>query len=231
MSTILIVDDEPKIVQLARDYLEHAGFRTLTAYNGPAALEIAHTNKPDLVVLDLGLPGMDGLDVTRYLRKDSNVPIIMLTARAEESDKLVGLELGADDYLTKPFSPKELVARVRTVLRRSQMTQAGAEIIRAADLTLDIPRMRLTVSQREIELTPTEFQILALLARQPGRIFTRGQILEAVQGIALESYERAIDTHIKNIRRKIEPNPRDPRYILMVYGVGYKFEDRSTHAP
>jgi DNA-binding response OmpR family regulator len=226
MSAILIVDDEPKIVQLARDYLEHAGFKTLSAYDGHAALDMARSHKPDLIVLDLGLPGMDGLDVTRDLRKETNVPIIMLTARSEESDKLVGLELGADDYITKPFSPKELVARVRTVLRRTQLTEMGAEIIRVADLTIDIPRMRLTVGSREVELTPTEFQILALLARQPGRIFTRSQILEAVQGIALESYERAIDTHIKNIRRKIEPNPRDPRYILMVYGVGYRFVDR-----
>jgi DNA-binding response OmpR family regulator len=225
MKTILVVDDEPKIVQLARDYLEHAGFAVLTAPDGSAALHAARSRKPDLIVLDLGLPQIDGLDVTRSLRKDSDVPIIMLTARSEESDKLIGLELGADDYLTKPFSPKELVARVRTVLRRADRTASAAEIIRAADLVLDVPRLRLTIDNRPIELTPTEFQLLATLARQPGRIFTRGQLLDAVHGIAFESYERAIDAHIKNIRRKIEPNPREPRYILTVYGMGYKFAD------
>ena len=227
MRTILVVDDELKIVQLARDYLEHAGFAVLTAHDGKSALASVRAAKPDLVILDLGLPEMDGLDVTRALRKDSNVPIIMLTARAEETDKLVGLELGADDYITKPFSPKELVARVRAVLRRldASRTSAGAETIRVADLTLDIPRMRVTVGERAVDVTPTEFQLLAALARQPGRIFTRAQLLDAVRGIAFESYERAIDAHIKNIRRKIEPNPREPRYILTVYGVGYKFAD------
>jgi len=228
MKTILVVDDEPKIVQFARDYLEHAGFSVLTAFNGKTTLALARSAKPDLVVLDLGLPDMDGLDVTRALRKDANVPIIMLTARGEETDKLVGLELGADDYMTKPFSPKELVARVRAVLRRSETTAANAqaEVIRAADLTLDVPRLRLTLGERIIELTPTEFQLLATLASQPGRIFTRSQLLDAIHGVAFESYERAIDAHIKNIRRKIEPNPRQPRYILMVYGVGYKFADQ-----
>ncbi len=226
MKIILVVDDESKITQLARDYLEHAGFGVLTAHDGPTALAAARSAKPDLVVLDLGLPKLDGLDVTRTLRKDSQVPIIMLTARGEESDKLVGLELGADDYITKPFSPKELVARVRAVLRRAEATETAAtEIIRAADLTLDAPRMRLTRGDQAIELTTTEFQLLAALAAQPGRIFTRAQLLDAVRGVAFESYERAIDTHIKNIRRKIEPEPREPRYVLTVYGVGYKFAD------
>src|SRR5512143_300658 len=225
MKTILVVDDELKIVQLARDYLEHAGFAVLTAFDGPAALHVARSSKPDLIVLDLGLPQIDGLDVTRSLRKDSDVPIIMLTARSDESDKLIGLELGADDYLTKPFSPKELVARVRTVLRRSDRATNAEELIRVADLTLDVPRLRLTLGDNPIELTTTEFQLLATLARQPGRIFTRGQLLDAVHGIAFESYERAIDAHIKNLRRKIEPNPREPRYILTVYGMGYKFAD------
>ena len=228
MKTILVVDDEAKIVQLARDYLEHAGFTVRTASDGPTALASVRADKPDLVILDLGLPEMDGLDVTRTLRQESSVPIIMLTARAEETDKLVGLELGADDYVTKPFSPKELVARVRAVLRRldASRANAGAEMIRAADIALDVPRMRVTIAERAVELTPTEFQLLATLAREPGRIFTRAQLLDAVRGVAFESYERAIDAHIKNIRRKIEPNPREPRYILMVYGVGYKFADR-----
>jgi DNA-binding response OmpR family regulator len=230
MKTILVVDDEFKIVQIARDYLEHAGFSVLTAGDGKSALAAARSAKPDVVILDLGLPEMDGLDVARALRKDSDVPIIMLTARGEETDKLVGLELGADDYVTKPFSPKELVARVRTLLRRidAARANASAEIIRAADLTLDVPRMRVTLGAeaREVDLTATEFQLLATLAREPGRIFTRAQLLDAVHGIAFESYERAIDAHIKNIRRKIEPNPRQPRYILMVYGVGYKFADK-----
>ena len=225
MKTILVVDDEPKIVQLARDYLEHAGFTVIVAADGPTALHAARSSKPDLIVLDLGLPQTDGLDVTRSIRKDSDVPIIMLTARSEESDKLIGLELGADDYLTKPFSPKELVARVRTVLRRTERTSSPDEIIRAADLVLDVPRLRLTIDHRLIELTPTEFQLLATLARQPGRIFTRAQLLDAVRGVAFESYERAIDAHIKNIRRKLEPDPRAPRYLLTVYGVGYKFAE------
>lgn len=227
MKTILVVDDEPKIVQLARDYLEHAGFAVLVAYDGKTAQVIARSAQPELVVLDLGLPDIDGLDVARALRQASNIPIIMLTARGEETDKLVGLELGADDYITKPFSPKELVARVRAVLRRAEAAAAGASaaIIHVAGLSLDVPRMRATVDERVVDLTPTEFQLLATLARQPGRIFTRAQLLDAIHGVAFDSYERAIDAHIKNIRRKIEPDPRQPRYILMVYGVGYKFAD------
>jgi two-component system alkaline phosphatase synthesis response regulator PhoP len=227
MKTILVVDDEPKIIQLARDYLEHAGFAVLTARDGKTALAGVRSAKPDLVILDLGLPGMDGLDVTRAVRKDSNVPIVMLTARGEESDKLVGLELGADDYITKPFSPKELVARVRAVLRRAESARESpsAEVIRVRDVALDVPRMRVTVGGRPVDVTPTEFQLLAALARQPGRIFTRAQLLDAVRGVAFESYERAIDAHVKNIRRKIEPDPHEPRYVLTVYGVGYKFAD------
>jgi DNA-binding response OmpR family regulator len=228
MKTILVVDDEPKIVKLARDYLEHAGMNVVTAGDGKTALAVARSEKPDLIVLDLGLPEMDGLDVTRALRKESSVPIIMLTARGEETDKLVGLELGADDYIVKPFSPKELVARVRAVLRRldALRTNAQAEIIRAADLFLDVPRMRVEIGGRDAELTPTEFHLLATLAREPGRIFTRAQLLDAVRGVSFDSYERAIDAHVKNIRRKIEPNVREPRYILSVYGVGYKFADK-----
>lgn len=226
MKTILVVDDEPKITQLARDYLEHAGYGVVTARDGKAALATARAERPDLVVLDLGLPELDGLDVTRALRKDSHVPIIMLTARGEESDKLVGLELGADDYIVKPFSPKELVARVRALLRRSESTElANREVIRAGEVTLDTARLRVMVNGQAIELTATEFQLLAALAAQPGRIFTRAQLLDAVHGVAFDSYERAIDAHIKNLRRKLEPNPREPRYLLTVYGVGYKFSD------
>jgi DNA-binding response OmpR family regulator len=228
MKKILVIDDEPKIVQLVRDYLERAGFHVLTAHNGKTALAVVHSEKPDMIVLDLGLPEMDGLDVTRTLRKDSNVPIIMLTARSEETDKLIGLELGADDYMTKPFSPKELVARIRVVFRRMEnYADASTETIRAADLTLDLPRMRVTVADREVEaLTPTEFELLTAMARHPGRVFTRAQLLNAVHGVAFESYERAIDAHVKNIRRKIEPQPGEPRYVLTVYGVGYKFADK-----
>ena len=227
MKTILVVDDEPKIVKLVRDYLERAGFGVVIATDGKSALSQARTGKPDLIVLDLGLPQMDGLDVTRELRRASTVPIIMLTGRSEEGDKLVGLELGADDYITKPFSPSELVARVRVVFRRmEQYSLAGQEVLHAAGLTLDVPRMRVTAGDRIIEeLTPTEFLLLLEMVRYPGRVFTRSQLLSALHGVAFESYERAIDAHIKNIRRKVEPDPANPRYILTVYGIGYKFTD------
>ena len=221
VATILVVDDEPRIVQLVRDYLEHGGFTVLTAADGPSALRSARTGRPDLIVLDLGLPGLDGLDVARSLRRDGAVPIIMLTARTEESDKLVGLELGADDYLTKPFSPKELVARVRAVLRRASDAAAPADVIRVGpDVELDVPRMEARFGGRRVDLTKSEFQIVALLARQPGRVFTRAQVLDAVRGVAIESYERAIDAHIKNIRKKI-----GQRYIETVFGVGYRFAE------
>ncbi|MHC1782498.1 MAG: response regulator transcription factor [Anaerolineaceae bacterium] len=228
MKTILIVDDEVKIVQLVRDYLEQAGFTVLAAADGRQALAMQQAEKPDMIILDLGLPEMDGLDVIRDLRKRANTPVIMLTARADESDKLVGLELGADDYLTKPFSPKELVARVRAVFRRiNAAAETETETILAADLTLDLPRMRVSANDRQVEdLTPTEFNLLAAMARHPGRIFTRAQLLDTLHGVAFESYERAIDAHIKNIRRKIEVNPSEPAYIQSVYGVGYKFTDR-----
>ncbi|HKF75753.1 MAG TPA: response regulator transcription factor [Candidatus Dormibacteraeota bacterium] len=224
--TVLVVDDEPRIVQLVRDYLQHAGFTVLTAGDGPTALRAAHTGRPDLVVLDLGLPGLDGLDVARALRREGEVPIIMLTARGEESDKLVGLELGADDYLTKPFSPRELVARVRAVLRRAEGVRQAAAVIRVGDdVELDVPRMEARIGGRPVELTRTEFQLVATMARQPGRVFTRAQLLDAVRGVAFDSYERAIDAHVKNIRRKIEPDPRAPRYLLTVFGVGYRFAE------
>jgi two-component system alkaline phosphatase synthesis response regulator PhoP len=222
---ILIVEDEQRIVQLARDYLERAGYDVASSSRRHDGALLSPPARPDLIVLDLGLPGRDGLDVLRLLRRESNTPVIILTARGEESDKLVGLELGADDYMVKPFSPKELVARVRAVLRRAEGAAEPAEVIRIGDLTLDVPRLRLTVGERTVDVTPTEFHLLAVLARQPGRIFTRSQLLDAVHGVAFESYERAIDTHIKNLRRKIEPDPRRPRYILTVYGVGYRLAE------
>jgi DNA-binding response OmpR family regulator len=226
MKTILVVDDEPKIVQLARDYLEHAGFTVASASDGREALASFRGKSPDLIVLDLGLPLVDGLDVARAVRKTSNVPIVMLTGRGDESDRVAGLELGADDYVTKPFSPKELVARVRAVLRRVEVAAAPTDLINAGEVTLDVPRMAVRVRGRDIEpLTPTEFQLLVTLARARGRIFTRAQLLDAVHGVAFESYERAIDAHVKNIRRKLEPDPREPRYLLTVHGVGYRFAE------
>ena len=225
MKHILVVDDEPRIAEIARDYLARAGYTVTTAGNGADALAIARTRHPDLIVLDLGLPHVDGLDVTRALRKHSNVPIIMLTARVEESDKLVGLELGADDYITKPFSPRELVARVRAVFRRTDAPPDRAEVIRAGEVTLDRPGMQAEVAGRRLDLTPTEFALLATLAGQPGRIFTRAQLLDVVGGLEADSFERAIDAHVKNLRRKLEPDPRTPRYVLTVYGVGYRFAE------
>jgi two-component system alkaline phosphatase synthesis response regulator PhoP len=225
MKHILVVDDEPRIAEIARDYLERAGFRVTTAGSGTDALALARTRPPDLIVLDLGLPRMDGLDVTRTLRQQSNVPIIMLTARVDESDKLIGLELGADDYVTKPFSPKELVARVRAVFRRIDAEPERGHIIRAGDVTLDKRRMQVSLGTQSIDLTSTEFELLATLARQPGRVFTRAQLLDAIRGVEVESFDRAIDAHVKNVRRKLEPDPRNPRYLLTVHGVGYKFAD------
>jgi DNA-binding response OmpR family regulator len=225
MPTVLVVDDELKIARLIRDYLEQAGFVVATASDGKGAIASARQVKPDLIVLDLGLPNIDGLDVIRALRMGSNVPVVVVTARADEADRIVGLELGADDYVVKPFSPKELVARVRAVLRRTESARLGAEIIRTGDLTLDIPRREVRIEDRAIVLTATEFDLLHALARQPGRVFTRGQLLEAIHGVAFESYERAIDAHVKNIRRKLEPEPQRPRFLLTVHGVGYKLAD------
>ncbi|MDQ1517260.1 MAG: hypothetical protein QOE80_3090 [Actinomycetota bacterium] len=227
MKTVLVVDDEPKIVDVVREYLEHAGFAVRTAGDGPAALERARALAPDLVVLDLGLPGLDGLDVARQLRRSSRVPVIILTARGDEVDRIIGLELGADDYLVKPFSPRELVARVRAVLRRVDERDAagGDEPIVRGDVVVDPARRRVTVAARPVELTPTEFDLLTHLARQPGRVFTRAQLLTAIHGVAVESYERAVDAHVKNLRRKLEPDPRHPRYVLTAHGIGYRFTD------
>jgi two-component system alkaline phosphatase synthesis response regulator PhoP len=228
VKTILVVEDEPEIARLARDYLEHARFAVIGASDGAGALALARSHRPDLVVLDLGLPGMDGLDVARAIRRDSDLPIVMLTARADEADRVAGLELGADDYVTKPFSPRELVARVRAVLRRSEGAREPSPIIRAADVELDTAKLRVTVAGRRVALTPTEFALLATLAREPGRVFTRSQLLDAVHGVAFDSYERAIDAHVKNIRRKVEPDPHNPHYVQTVIGVGYRFADEAS---
>lgn len=225
---ILIVDDEPKIVDLVRTYLEKDGYKTLVAYDGKTALELARREKPALIVLDLMLPEVSGLDVCRQLRATSTVPIIMLTARDEETDKLIGLELGADDYVTKPFSPKELVARVRAVLRRTQATSTIiANRLSLGDITIDFEAREVTVGEVPVELTPTEFNLLGALMRNAGRTLTRLQLLDAAMGEAFEGYERTIDTHIKNLRRKIENDPANPTYIQTVYGVGYRFTIKS----
>ena len=221
MRTVLVVEDEPRIASLVREYLENAGFAVLVASDGRAGLTLARARRPDAVVLDLGLPGIDGLDVVRELRRDSTVPIVVLTARGDEADRVAGLELGADDYVVKPFSPKELVARIRAVLRRSEAAARPADRIVVGDIEVDAGRHRAVVAGRGVSLTPTEFGILLTLAREPGRVFTRGQLLDAVHGFSLETYERAIDGHVKNLRRKIEPDPAAPRYLLTVHGVGY----------
>ena len=224
--TILVVDDEPQIVKVLRGYLEQAGFRVVTANDGQLALTQYKHEKPDLVLLDLHLPGMDGLDVARRLRASSNVPIIMVTARVEETDRLIGLELGADDYVAKPFSPREVVARVRAVLRRAEAPSATPEVIRAVDIIIDLTRHTVMRADEPIDLTPTEFGLLATLAREPGRAFTRLQLLETSQGDAFEGYERTVDAHIKNLRAKLERDPKKPEYIVTVFGVGYKFNEQ-----
>jgi len=224
--TILVVDDESKIVQTLRGYLEQAGFRVVAASDGQAALTTFRHEKPDLVLLDLMLPGIDGLDVCRILRRESRTPIIMLTARAEEMDKLIGLELGADDYVTKPFSPREVVARVRAVLRRMEDdATGGSELLRIGDLLLDLASHRITRAGQPVDLTPTEFSLLATLARHPGRTLSRAQLLALAQDNPYEGYERTIDVHIRNLRAKIEPDPKHPRYVVTVYGIGYRLEE------
>jgi DNA-binding response OmpR family regulator len=225
MQRILVVEDDMQIARTLRDYLEVAGYEVTVVGDGLAALASFRGDRPDLLVLDLGLPGVDGLDVARELRRVSATPIVMLTARGEEADRIVGLELGADDYLVKPFSPKELVARVRAVLRRTAGALAGAEVLRAADVEVDVPKMRVRVGGEPVDLTPTEFHLLTTLIREPGRVFTRGQLQDALHGVAIDSYDRAIDAHVKNLRRKIEPRPGRPRYVLTVHGVGYRFAD------
>jgi DNA-binding response OmpR family regulator len=223
---ILVVDDELEIVKVVRAYLEQSGFRVITASDGEQALAVFRHEQPDLIVLDLSLPKLDGLDVCRAIRRDSNVPIIMLTARVEETDRLIGLEIGADDYITKPFSPREVVARVRTVLRRSAPAPEPSSLITIGALSIDPLKHEVQLQSRSIDLTPSEFNILLSMASQPGRAFSRMDLLDAAQGEAYEGYERSIDVHIKNLRQKLGDEPRDPTYILTVYGVGYKFSDK-----
>ncbi len=221
--TILVVDDEPKILQLAKDYLVENGFKVLTSGDGVQALAIARREKPDLIVLDLMLPGMEGLDVCRAIRKESDVPIIMLTARVEEADQLIGLELGADDYITKPFSPRALVARVRALLRRARGDLLQGDVLKSGSLELDLKRMQLKLSGEIIHLTRSEYTLLETLVKHEGQPLSRDQLLEHLHGVAVGGVDRSVDSHIKNLRKKIEPDPTDPVYIQTVYGFGYKF--------
>jgi DNA-binding response OmpR family regulator len=224
---ILVVDDEAKITDLISSYLEREGYQVTTAADGEAALEVFRREQPDLILLDLMLPKLNGYEVCREIRAQSRVPIIMLTARDEEPDKIVGLELGADDYITKPFSPREVVARVRAVLRRAEADEPEAKIIRAGDIEINQNRHEVKKKGETIELTPTEFKLLSTLADSPRRVFTRLQLVEEVQGYSFEGYERTIDAHIKNLRQKIEDDPKNPSMIGTVYGVGYRFEIES----
>ena len=223
MPTILVIEDEPELIKVLRSYLEQAGFTVLTAQRGDTGLSVWEHKRPDLVILDLNLPGMDGLDVAREIRRKADTPIVMLTARVEETDQLIGLELGADDYIPKPFSPRIVVARVRALLRRSEATPSASQVLRIADLEIDLDGHTVLRASQPVELTPTEFSLLTTLAGQPGRAFSRLQLLEASQGTTYEGYERTIDAHIKNLRAKLEPDPKNPQYIETVFGVGYRF--------
>ena len=223
--TILIIEDEPKVARVARDYLEKNGYRVLVANDGNSGLAMARGEKPDLLVLDLMLPGMDGLDVCRALRRESDLPIIMLTARAEETDRLIGLEIGADDYISKPFSPRELVARVRALLRRAKGRVYQSGIVRVGEMEINTDNHSVILAGETIHLTRIEFNLLETMTRHPGQIFSRAQLLENLHGVAYIGYDRSIDAHVKNLRRKIEEDPANPKYILTVYAVGYKFSD------
>ncbi len=224
--TILVVDDEKRILSLLKAYLEGQGFGVVTAVNGREALFVARQEKPDLIILDLMMPGMDGYEFMRQHRKERETPIILLTAKVEEDDKVLGLELGADDYVTKPFSPRELTSRMRAVLRRAGQNMPKTEIYRLGNLTLDRESHLVTLDGETVDLTPSEFDLLVALMAAPGRAFTRLELLDQVQDTAFSGYARTIDVHIKNLRAKIEQNPRQPRYIETVYGVGYRFAAR-----
>ncbi len=229
---VLVVDDERKIVDMVRDYLDAVGFEVETAFDGKAALVSIQDNPPNLLVLDIMMPGLDGLDVVRKVRSETNIPVILLTARASEQDKLIGLELGADDYITKPFSMKELAARIRAVLRRVQPSEPTEKDnvknkINHGSIEIDLEKRTVTFSGRRIELTGVQFDLLTRMMKYPGKVFSRMQLLESIQEDAFEGYERTIDVHIKNIRKALEPNPSKPRYILTVWGVGYKLAEEA----
>ncbi len=228
--SVLVVDDDVKTVELVKIYLNRDGYKVLTAYDGIEALRLARENTPDLIVLDLMLPGMDGLQVCQKLRDESDVPIIMLTARTTEEDRLIGLNLGADDYVTKPFSPKELAARVRTVLRRlpEETLQRGPVEVKRGDITINFARRGVSVAGKSLNLTPIEFKLLGVLVREPERVFSRAQLIEKALGYDFDSFDRTIDVHILNLRRKLEPDPNHPRYIKTIYGAGYKFTGESN---
>jgi DNA-binding response OmpR family regulator len=221
--TILVVDDQANVRRLLREYLEEEGFRVVVAENGRDALYVARREKPDLILLDIMMPEMSGYEFMRTFTKEQDTPIILLTAKLEESDKVLGLELGADDYITKPFSMRELVARIRAVLRRAERGAPASEMLRVADITLDRGARTVLVGERNVRLTPTEFELLATLMAAPGRVFSRAALLEAIQGVSVETMERSIDVHIRNLRTKIEPDPSNPRYVETVFGVGYRF--------
>jgi DNA-binding response OmpR family regulator len=223
--TILVVDDEIQIVRFVRAYLEDAGYRVVTAGDGQQALFVARHEKPDLVILDLMMPGMDGWDFIRRYRQERDTPVIVLTARIEETDQVLGLELGADDYVTKPFSPRALVARVRAVLRRAQGGPSLPDVLRGGEVVLDREAHQVTVGGQEVDLTPTEFDLLEVLMTTPGRVFTRSELLDRVLGDGADVFERTIDAHVKNLRQKIEPHPSRPRAIVTVRGAGYKFSE------
>ena len=221
--TILVVDDKSSLRTMVKAYLTEQGFRVVTAADGQEALFVAREEKPDLILLDIMMPKIDGYAFIRTFGKEQETPIILLTAKLEETDKVLGLEMGADDYITKPFGMRELLARVRAVLRRAEKPAAAPDVLRAADIVLDRDRRSVTVGGAEVNLTPTEFDLLATLMSEPGRVFSRASLLEAVQGIAFEGMERSINVHIRNLRTKIEPDPANPRYIETIFGVGYRF--------
>lgn len=227
---ILVAEDDPKQAELIRLYLERDGYEVTVASDGRAVLDAIRQQPPELLVLDVMMPEVDGLQVLHELGPDSTLPVVLLTARSTENDVLLGLYLGADDYVTKPFSPRELVARVRTVLRRSRLAQPDGRVVRVDGLTIDLDRHEVTLDGAVLEVTPVEFEILNALAAAPGRVFTRRQLLERVHGTTEYVTERTIDAHVMNLRRKIEPDPRQPVRLLTVYGVGYKFADAGAHA-
>ncbi|MFN8452388.1 MAG: response regulator transcription factor [Anaerolineae bacterium] len=232
MKTILIVDDKMSVQRMVADYLAENGFRTVLASNGREALYVSRHERPDLVLLDIMMPEMDGFEFMRYFRKERSTPVIMLTARVEETDKVVGLELGADDYVTKPFGMAELVARIRAVLRRTGEEAASSpEVLRVGEVVLDKKTHRVTIGERDIELTPSEFDLLTILMRAPGQVFSRADLLERLKGNTFENVERTVDVHIRNLRAKLEPDPRSPRYVQTVFGVGYRFSPEVEESP